>query len=167
MVQGLSAKLYAAIPASKIQQPLEVFGFIVREWTFSGVGTSGDVDYPFKNDLPTGFHFRTETQYLWGTIAEVQYSAGTPGQNNPKPASFFNNHQFVYVDTAFICYDPSYGVKYISPQDVDNTLSGFFRQINNSSYYFRKNPAGNQVVIFLNERREADSGNSRLYRRIP
>ena len=73
----------------------------------------------FENNM-----YNTRTTY-WGTIAEVTYTSGTPGQNNAKPAAVFYNHQIVYVPTMRSWYDPSYGVKHVSEQDIDNTLSGF------------------------------------------
>jgi len=90
--------------------------------------------------------FILDTQYDWGTIAEVTYTSGTPGQNNAKPAAVFYNHQIVYVPTMRSWYDPSYGVKHVSEQDIDNTLSGFILEGPNV-FYIQKNPSGIQIQV--------------------
>lgn len=132
----------------------EAEGFIVRHWTFLGSGSSGDNDYPYMNGVYTVqvgdsvyFNFRNSTTYFWKNIAEVHYTLGTPGQNNPKPAALFTNHQFIWVEQTQTWYDPSYGLKYFSVQDMDATLSGFFRFGNDASFLLRTNPSGVQVKI--------------------
>ena len=93
----------------KLFQPSSGAGLIVKTWTFSGAGTSGDPVFPYK--------------LLWGTPqivngdsynllqgSEVDYTTGVAGQNQSKPASLFNYHKVVKIGTTY--YDPSYGVTY-------------------------------------------------------
>lgn len=99
--------------------------------------------FPYRNELRNG-RYVEDKQYTWGAVAEVVYTSGTPGQNNPKPASLFRNHQIVYVPSVNAWYDPSYGIKYDSLQAIDNSLSGFVTNGVND-FYFQKNPVGVQI----------------------
>lgn len=145
-----------------IFDPITDDGFIVKNWTFTGGGSSGHPTHPYLNipDSP----LIGATSYNW-KFAEVNDAAGIPGQGNPNPASLFNNHQVV-ISGAY--YDPSYGVKHATLQDVDsNSIDGFYigpggypvdeptvnldlngdgdktdLGINTTVMLFRKNPAG-------------------------
>ena len=129
-------------------QDHSVVGFLVKTWSFSGTGTSGNVDFPYINTLPPSGNLIDSTHYNWGSPAEVLYIAGTTGQNNSKPASLFNNHQIIRYNGIY--YDPSYGIQHSSIQSVDDSLSGFFI-INTTSnaFFLQKNPAGIQINTFI------------------
>jgi len=66
-----------------------VAGFLVKNWTFTGGGTSGNPNWP----------------YIYPT--EATDGTGVPGQNNPDPPSDFFNH-FITRRGADLL-DPSYG----------------------------------------------------------
>ena len=128
-------------------------GFIVNTWSFTG-GTSGNADFPYKNDRPSGGYIRPK-DYYFDPVNEVKYTSGKRGQNNPKPASHFNNHQLIYIDVMNACYDPSYGLKHTSRQSIDNTLSGFFQTAGYyvrglpfiTGFYYTNNPPGVQIKL--------------------
>ena len=132
-------------------EPIAAAGFVVKTWSFSGAGTSGNPSFPYKNDVIGGVfnqvNYTRRTHYEWGTVAEVTYTSGTPGQNNTKPAAFFSNHQFVYVPIMNAWYDPSYGIKHMSIQSIDDTLSGFVAIGGFDVFFFQKNPIGVQIQI--------------------
>ncbi len=97
-------------------------GFLVNDWTFSGAGVSGDVDYPFLN-IPDAVMYY-DTHYGW-RYSDVSDDAGAPGQGTSNPASMFGNHQFVFLGGVY--YDPSYGVTCSDLLDFDdNYLAGYF-----------------------------------------
>ena len=141
-------------------------GFIVNNWSFLGLGTSGLPDYPYFN-IP-GTPLVGGASYNW-RFAEVTESAGVPGQSNPNPASFFNNHQVVKIGTQY--YDPSYGIVHSSLANIDATaIAGYFNfrplfvdeahvglDLNGNGtmtdpavptfvFVFQMNPTGNQLV---------------------
>ena len=124
-------------------------GFIVKYWTFADNGVSNN-SYSHFNLLDI-YNYVFPKSYQWGRIAEVTYTTGTHGQNDNYPASFFNNHQMLEYNSFY--FDPSYGLKHISLQSIDNTLSGFFKMSSLNSLniidivHFMKNPDGNQVKI--------------------
>ncbi len=108
-------------------------GFVVKTWNFTGSGTSGIPTYPYFN-IPDGSlsgpnSFKTDNSYKW-KFAEVTDASGVSGQgNNNNPASWFGNHQVVFISNQY--YDPSYGVVYSSLQNIDNNaIDGFFVVIN-------------------------------------
>jgi hypothetical protein len=122
-VQGIADTdeyvIFLPIPPPGI--PQEYVGFIVKNWTFTGVGSSGHTNYPYFN-LPDNPFIGTSS-YNW-RFAEVNEANGIPGQGNPNPASMFNNHQVVISGEY---YDPSYGVKYQSLDDIDDTaIAGYY-----------------------------------------
>ena len=129
-------------------QDRSVNGFLVKTWSFSGTGTSGNVNFPYVNTFPPNGNLVDSTQYNWGSPAEVLYITGTAGQNNPKPASLFNNHQIIRHNGIY--YDPSYGIQHASIQSIDDSLSGFFI-INTTpnALFLQKNPAGIQINAFV------------------
>ena len=92
--------------------------------------------------LPCFFIY--ETGYLWNGTPDVSYTAGTPGQNNLKPAALFNLHYVVTIGN--ILYDPSYGKVYQSLQDVDNAFSGFLK-FTPLSCMIQQNPPGIQISV--------------------
>jgi hypothetical protein len=97
-------------------------GFLVKNWSFSATGNSGNAQFEFLGipDSP----FVTATSYNW-LYSEVSDQAGTPGQETSNPASLFNNHQVVLIGGNY--YDPSYGLKYASLNQIDtNAISGYF-----------------------------------------
>ena len=136
-VHGISSDFKVFVPKDPAKW------FFVETWSFHGVGTSGNAIFPYRNDV--NGDFRSETQYVWGSVAEVTYILGTPGQNNAKPAALFMNHQIVYVPVAKAWYDPSYGVKHPSLQSIDNTMSGFAIRKDSGAFFLQKNPAGVQI----------------------
>ena len=111
--------IFRPIPPSGI--PQDYVGFLVKNWTFPGSGSSGHATHPYLN-LPDS-PFIGATSYNW-MFAEVTDATGIPGQGNANPASFFNNHQVVISGEY---YDPSYGVKHNSLQDIDdNSIDGYY-----------------------------------------
>lgn len=102
-------------------EPSAADGFIVKNWTFAGAGTSGVPAFPYLN-LPANNLLGADS-YSW-RYAEVNDAAGIPGQGTANPASMFNNHQ-VMIGGEY--YDPSYGLKHASLQDIDNNaIDGFY-----------------------------------------
>lgn len=162
-VQGLDDPneyvIFRPIPQPGIPQYL--VGFVVKNWTFVGLGSSGYTTYPYLN-IPDSTLVGA-TSYNW-RFAEVTDAVGIPGQGTSNPASLFNNHQVVISGEY---YDPSYGVKHATLQDIDdNAIDGFYIsgyypvdeptvnldlnsdgdkvdvQVNTAVMLFRKNPAG-------------------------
>lgn len=108
-------------PISPSGIPQDYVGFLVKNWTFTGAGSSGHATHPYLN-LPDS-PFIGATSYNW-KFAEVNDAAGIPGQGNANPASMFNNHQVVISGQY---YDPSYGVQHASLEDIDdNAIDGFY-----------------------------------------
>lgn len=114
------------------------------------------------------------SSYNWA-YAEVTDTNGIPGQGTSNPASLFGNHQVVIGGTY---YDPSYGLKHNSLDDIDaNAVDGFFvitiKTLDEATYnldlngdgdktdtavptavfLFRKNPSGNDLRILQQEDR--------------
>ena len=121
-VQGIdSPDEYVTIrPAPPSGIPQQYARLLCKNWNFAGIGSSGSVVYPYLNlpDTP----YLGDAQYFW-KFAEVTDAMGMPGQGNPNPASFFQNHQ-VFIDGEY--YDPSYGVKHSSIQDwEDDMIAGY------------------------------------------
>lgn len=142
-IHGMSAEWKKFVPSM-------ADGFLVKTWSFSGAGTSGDATFPYRNDVKGSgvglwTNYTLDTQYDWGTVAEVTYTSGTPGQNNGKPASLFGNHQIVYVPAMNAWYDPSYGMKHTTMQAIDDTLSGFLIAGGTHAFFIQKNPTGVQI----------------------
>lgn len=96
-------------------------------------------------------------------------ASGIEGQGTTNPASLFGNHQ-VMISGQF--YDPSYGVLHATLADIDATaVDGYFilsienldevtygldlnsdgdesdLAVPTACYLFRKNPAGNDLII--------------------
>ena len=107
-------------PIPPLGIPQDYVGFLVKNWTFTGNGSSGHATHPYLN-LPDS-PLVGATSYNW-KFAEVNDATGIPGQGNANPASLFNNHQVVISGRY---YDPSYGVQHASLQDIDdNAIEGF------------------------------------------
>ncbi len=122
-VQGIDDKNEYVVfyPIAPPGIPQNYVGFLVKNWTFSGVGLSGYPQYPYLNILDSGFIGLTE--YRW-KYAEVNDAVGIPGQGNHNPASLFNNHQVV-IEGKY--YDPSYGVQYSSLEELEaQSIDGFY-----------------------------------------
>lgn len=123
-------------------------GFLVKNWNFAAAGTSGNPFYPYVNVLKQV----DKNGYSW-TKAEATQAPGIPGQNNPSPASMFNNHQVVLLGD--VLYDPSYGVTYLPVagkkyKSRAAELKDMLADMENKSieaYYLR---AGNTLIIKKN-----------------
>jgi hypothetical protein len=134
-------------------------GFLVNNWDFAGAGTSGNAAYPYVNELsdpakPDDLYRQNaqthEWEYYWGAKAEVTDKDGMPGQNTTNPKSGFQNH--VLVEAVDKVFDPSYGKSYDNLQKwEDASVAGFvFKDLvaaNNTRLLFRKNPAGEDIVV--------------------
>ncbi len=127
-------------------------GFVVKNWSFSGAGTSGIAEYPYLN-IPED-NLVGNNGYNW-RFAEVNDEAGIPGQGNPNPASLFSNHQVVIAGEY---YDPSYGIKHANLQAIDdNSIDGFFvgpalHPIDEPAVDLDLNDDGDKVDIGVNTR---------------
>ncbi|MEM4302254.1 MAG: cadherin-like domain-containing protein, partial [Candidatus Caldarchaeum sp.] len=122
------------------------YGFLVKHWNFAGAGkardavdASGDpvmmgllAKFPYIN-VPKP-DFIGDTTYKWH-YADVTDREGIPGQGERNPASWFNNHQFVQMQTAtgVRWYDPSYGVTYDGA--MENDRLGAFDRMAVAGYY--------------------------------
>ncbi|MGI6494607.1 MAG: hypothetical protein ACOX5G_00675 [Kiritimatiellia bacterium] len=101
--------------------PQSYVGFLVKNWTFTGAGTSGFATHPYMN-IPD-FPLVGGDSYNW-KFSEVDDATGIPGQGNANPASLFNNHQVVISGEY---YDPSCGIKHSRLQDIDdNAIDGYY-----------------------------------------
>ena len=129
--------------------PITAEGFLVEKWTFHEPPSFPESSFPYENRVYS-YHFLSplffiyETGYLWNGTPDVSYTAGTPGQNNLKPAALFNLHYVVTIGN--ILYDPSYGKVYQSLQDVDNAFSGFLK-FTPLSCMIQQNPPGIQISV--------------------
>ena len=104
-----------------IIKPISHEGFIVKNWVFTGTGSSGHSTYPYLN-LPDS-PLIGSTSYNW-RFAEVNDTSGIAGQGNANPASLFERH-FVFIGGQY--YDPSYGIQHASLQSIDdNAIDGFY-----------------------------------------
>jgi len=64
------------------------------------------------------------SSYSW-QYSEVTQGNGIPAQGNPSPASLFLDHK---IDSFDGCnYDPSYGKKSATLQDILNDIQGFYQ----------------------------------------
>jgi len=88
----------------------------VKTWKKNiALGTSGNVNYPFKNI--EGEPLYTNNSYNW-SYSEVVLTAPSKSQNNDTPQSDFGNHIFARIKGKL--YDPSYGVEYGTTKVVPN-----------------------------------------------
>ena len=142
LAQGIDSVKVVISPSNYVNG---VNGFAVKTWTFSGDGTSGDVNFPYVNLVDECYIL--DTDYTWGNIHEVDYGVGIQGQNNERPASLFSNHAVIYKGNVY--YDPSYGVTYSDLPDFDANISGFIKNVaepGNRKILFQKNPSGVQIM---------------------
>jgi hypothetical protein len=117
----LSIRWDAIVPI----QRLNATGFFVKNWKFAHPGEGQD---------NINYYLKTETHsYKWapGTTVEANKPPnGIAGQNEPNPASIFQGHAVIEIDTTgknilsypFTLYDPSYGVIYGSFSNQDDAL---------------------------------------------
>jgi hypothetical protein len=88
--------VFRPIPPAGI--PQNYVRIAVKNWVFSGAGSSGNTNFPYLNIPDT--QYIDATGYNW-LYSEANDAAGVPGQGNPNPASLFNNHQVVISGAAF------------------------------------------------------------------
>jgi hypothetical protein len=122
--------------ASGIQSPNDFIevkaahsdGFLVKNWAFSEVGSSGDRNYPYF-DLAT--LYATDTlgnRYILDPNEEVVRVQGVPGQNSANPAAAFHHHYLAFLNGIY--YDPSDGNTYKSLDDMaSQDIAGYFKQV--------------------------------------
>lgn len=98
-------------------------GFAIKNWKFSISGSSGSAEFPYLNVSP--LNYVRDKDYNWDS-AEVDDLIGLPGQGNDNPASLFNFHYIVFIgDNRFV--DPSYGLEYNSPSNMETqVIDGYF-----------------------------------------
>jgi hypothetical protein len=113
---------------------------LIKNWSFAGDGSSGDMKYPFVNtltdptknpaDYPNGigcysfFYLVAGYTYSWGAVSEVTDQNGVNGQNTSNPKADFGVHFLVSINGRF--YDPSYGADYATLRDWKNaSVAGF------------------------------------------
>ncbi len=122
-VQGISDQ-----PWRSLKPVAPSHGMIVNNWDFTGSGTSSIPGFPYFN-IPGSPNHIGNTSYNW-RFAEVNDHEGVEGQgNNANPASLFERHSVVFIGDEYL--DPSYGVKYKTLQDLDDSMAGFFQHPGN------------------------------------
>ena len=107
--------------------------FLVKDWTFTGLGTSGNSDFP----------------YIVGI--DAMNEDGVPGQGNVEPPPAFENHFVVRFGGQI--YDPSYGIgPFNSENEHENaaidgflTTDGFF----DPRFLVRGNNLGVQELQYI------------------
>lgn len=113
---------------------------IVKNWQFIDEGLFNDPrvneDYSHRN-YATSDQFPAKktigTTVVGGTYEwieeKVKELPGIPGQNNPNPFSDFSFHAIVEINSeassGAVYYDPSYGVRYFSVQEMYSVIQGF------------------------------------------
>lgn len=136
-VHGIVATSVEIIADDAVNPPPRlgwVAGFLVKRWTFTGGGTSGNPNWP----------------YIYPT--EVTDETGVPGQNNPNPPGGFYNHFITRRGTDLL--DPSYGA---GPYANNNLLQWKTDSIDgyiaadplNSRYVAKRDNTGIQEMRFL------------------
>ena len=116
-------------------------GFIIKNWTFNGAGTSGNPLFPYVNTFLNNHY--DASGFTWAT-SEVTDNAGIPGQNTANPLSLFRNHQMlkITVGTTTKYYDPSYGKIFNNLGEFDSEISGYYMRTEfnwGSAFFFAKN----------------------------
>ena len=142
-------------------------GFFIKTWEETPPGTSGDPDYPYRNEKGTPFYINNT--YNW-SYKEVELTSTTPAQNNMNNAqSDFTNHVFIRIMGEF--YDPSYGSVYGAPglalitdpidptseievetvPVFDNEISAFYyTELGDPNQYFiQMNVPANSIFIYI------------------
>jgi len=106
--------------------------FLVKSWTYSDNGTSGNTNYPHINTYELSKYepvFLSSGKYRWVGNPEVDRIPDSPhnlgGQNNNYPIANFYIHQIVEYNGRI--YDPSYGKDFDDiDQWKDNSVDGVF-----------------------------------------
>jgi hypothetical protein len=121
----------------------EIESMVIKNWYFSTsstgeyLGTSGLIYshrnlspfYPFQAELnhlgePTG-------HYVWA-VKEAWSLLGIPAQGNSNPVSCFDYHALIKVNIEHpeiaMYYDPSYGVKFQSDEELKGVVDGLYIQ---------------------------------------
>jgi len=93
-------------------------GFLIKTWDFTEPGTSGNSEYPYKNNFV--MPMLLAGGYNWVNTPDVTYQSGIPAQGNTMPPAFFGDHGVAVVNGIY--YDPSYGQTYSSLQDMANKV---------------------------------------------
>lgn len=142
-------------------------GFFVKTWEETPPGTSGDSNYPYRNNKGNPFYINNA--YNW-SYKEVDLTSPTPAQNNINNSqSDFTNHVFVRIMGEL--YDPSYGSLYgapdlayiLDPMDptseievetvpiFDNQISAFYyyESGNPSQYFIKMNVIIHSTFIYI------------------
>jgi len=135
--QGLNSSVFvtaepltSALPLDCGSYPSSAAGFLVKNYTFNGWGTSCTA-YPFSFNDPCGYYA------AWPSPTCTD-ATGLPGQDNPNPASWFARHFIVKINMAY--YDPSYGAgPFTGTQEQANmqwelgAMAGYFGRAEASS----------------------------------
>jgi hypothetical protein len=131
---------------------------LVANWDFVGHGTSGDTKFPYKNTLKdpkdvTSYEVEKTDKswsYEWGATEEVKDKPGIAGQGTDNPRAMFSDHVVAQFEGKI--YDPSYGRKFDTLQDLEDAeLVGFGAPdvvagtTDQFFWTFKKNPAGADV----------------------
>ncbi len=97
---------------------------LINKWDFIDQHTL-DQDWPYTN-IKKQFANRKEVwkpPHKW-KFEDVKDEKGVPGQSNPDPQCIFNNHGLAKVNDKI--YDPSYGNKYNSLNDFEESaIAGY------------------------------------------
>jgi len=140
---------------------------LVKNWTFSEPGTSGNVKWPYVNEpnKPEEMTFLYKKDaagpnddspeswsYEWGVKLEandIPDIGDLKGQNNNNPLSFFFNHSLLKIAGTY--YDPSYGVDYPSFAAWRNaSVSGYARPVPNPNRWLvTKDHAEGKIADFF------------------
>ena len=138
---------------------------VIAEWGFTGAGTSGVAGFPYRNTLltpklPNSYEKKQANGtwiYEWGATEEVKDKPGIKGQGTDNPRAMFTGHIVAQIGGKI--YDPSYGLKFNTLQDLEDTEVVGFGDLDylvidpanstNNTYIwrFKKNPAGEDVVV--------------------
>lgn len=128
--------------------PLEDEGLIVDRWHFEGSGTSGKSHHPYYGIKDSPFISNTSYDWSWTEVSDLD---GIEGQNTDNPASYFGNHELLFIDGTY--YDPSYGKTYSSKDNFHtSSLAGFWRESTKIVYEsetFDINGDGDREDLFL------------------
>ncbi len=126
-------------------------GFLVNNWTFTGAGTSGSLDFPYVNIYTVSNINASGTGYQW-SFSEVTDASGVSGQGNSDPASYFTSHDVlsITIGSTTKYYDPSYGRIYDNLDQIDATMAGYFveeEDVNAVAVFFWQNtsPSGGHL----------------------
>lgn len=103
--------------------PIKASGIYVNKCKFIGTGSNSAVYFPYIN-IPNGPHNDSTKNISSWKFQEVFDRQVVPGQGNPKPHPFFENHQPVFIEGKH--YDPSYGVTFNSLQEIDDSIGAFY-----------------------------------------